>query len=123
VGETVSLMEFVKLLLSEEAERAHFAADPEGTLARHGLADLSPADVHAAVGFVTDTLTVDWAQSYGAGAGHAPPPEAPTTEIPQHWWAAAAPDPVVEPAHLSLPAPTPGVDDVLFDVPDLHFGH
>ena len=50
-------MEFVKLLLSQEAERAHFAADPDATLARHGLGELSPADVHDAVGFVEDALT------------------------------------------------------------------
>ena len=67
-------MEFVKLLLSQEAERAHFAADPDATLARHGLGELSPADVHDAVGFVEDTLTVDWAQAYGTGAGAAHPP-------------------------------------------------
>lgn len=116
-------MEFVKLLLSEEAERAHFAADPHGTLARHGLGGLSPADVHAAVGFVEDTLTVDWAQSYGAGAEQPPPLEQATTEIPQHRWAAEEPDPVVEHAHPGPPPPSPEVDDVLFDVPDLHFGH
>ena len=80
-------MEFVKLLLSEEAERAHFAADPEATLARHGLGELSPADVHDAVGFVEDTLTVDWAQAYGSGAGHAPTSEPTPPSIPQHWWA------------------------------------
>ena len=67
-------MEFVKLLLSQESERAHFAADPDATLARHGLGELSPADVHDAVGFVEDTLTVDWAQAYGTGAGAAHPP-------------------------------------------------
>ena len=56
-------MEFVKLLLSDDAERAHFAVDPGGTLSEHGLGDLSPADVHDAVVLVQDTLTVDWAQA------------------------------------------------------------
>ena len=83
-------MEFVKLLLSQEAERAHFAADPDATLARHGLGELSPADVHDAVGFVEDTLTVDWAQAYGTGAGaaHPPTPEPGGAPGPQEWWAA-----------------------------------
>ena len=116
-------MEFVKLLLSQEAERAHFAADPDATLARHGLGELSPADVHDAVGFVEDTLTVDWAQAYGTGAGaaHPPTPEPTVTAIQQDWW--EAPDPVVEHAGSGPPPAAPDVDDALFDAPDLHFGH
>jgi hypothetical protein len=123
VGEAVSLMEFVKLLLSQEAERAHFAADPDATLARHGLGELSPADVHDAVGFVEDTLTLDWAQAYGTGAEAAHPstPEPTVTAIPQNWW--EAPDPVVEHADPAPPPTAPDVDDALFDAPDLHFGH
>ena len=121
----MSLMEFVKLLLSDEVERAHFAADPDGTLARHGLGDLSPADVHDAVVLVQDTLTVDWAQAYGAGAGaaHAADPRAGRRPSPLDWWTPDEPDPVVE---HDDPAPhpvAPTVDDALFDAPDLHFGH
>jgi hypothetical protein len=123
VSEAVSLMEFVKLLLSEEAERAHFAADPDGTLARHGLGELSPADVHDAVGFVADTLTVDWAQAYGSGAGHTPSAEPTPPSIPQDWWAPEPPDPVVEHDEPGPPQAAPTVDDALFDAPDLHFGH
>ena len=117
-------MEFVKLLLSEEGERAHFAADPDGTLARHGLGELSPADVHDAVGFVEDTLTVDWAQAYGTGAEvpHTPsyPPE--TAPSPPDWWTPERPDPVIEHADPGLQPAAPGVDEALFDTPDLHFG-
>ena len=116
-------MEFVKLLLSEEAERAHFAADPDGTLARHGLGELSPADVHDAVGFVADSLTVDWAQAYGSGGGHTPTSEPTPTAVPQGWWAPEAPDPVVEHDEPAPPPAAPAVDDALFDAPDLHFGH
>jgi hypothetical protein len=123
VGEAVSLMEFVKLLLSEEAERAHFAADPDGTLARHGLGELSPADVHDAVGFVEDTLTVDWAQAYGTGAAHTPTSEPTPASIPQDWWAPEPPDPVVEHDDPAPSQAVPTVDDALFDAPDLHFGH
>ena len=116
-------MEFVKLLLSEEAERAHFAADPQGSLARHGLDELSPADVHDAVGFVEDTLTVDWAQAYGSGAGRAPTSEPTPPAIPQDWSAPETPDPVVEHDDPAPPPAAPTVDDALFDAPDLHFGH
>jgi len=125
VGEAVSLMEFVKLLLSQESERAHFAADPDATLARHGLGELSPADVHDAVGFVEDTLTVDWAQAYGTGAGaaHPPTPEPGGAPGSQEWWATATPDPVVEHDDPAPPPAAPTVDDALFDAPDLHFGH
>ena len=118
-------MEFVKLLLSDDAERAHFAVDPDGSLAEYGLGDLSPADVHDAVVLVQDTLTVDWAQAYGTGAGaaHPPTPEPGGAPGSEEWWAAATPDPVVEhddPAHSDA---VPTVDDAPFHAPDLHFGH
>ena len=118
-------MEFVKLLLSDDAERAHFAVDPGGTLSEHGLGDLSPADVHDAVVLVQDTLTVDWAQAYGTGAGvgHPPEHEPATAPNPLSSWTAEDPDPVIE-HDAPDPSPAlPGADEVLFDVPDLHFGH
>ncbi len=118
-------MEFVKLLLSDAVERAHFAADPDATLAHHGLSELSPADVHDAVVLVQDTLTVDWAQAYGAGAGaaHTPPPAPAAAQTPPDWWTPEEPDPVVEHAHPVPLDAAAEVHEVLFDVPDLHFGH
>jgi len=116
-------MEFVKLLLSDQVERAHFAADPDGTLAHHGLGDLSPADVHAAVVLVQDTLTVDWAQAYGAGAAHAAAPEPDAAPSPLDWWTHEEPDPVAPHDDTPLHPVTPSVDEALFEVPDLHFGH
>ncbi len=68
MNEPVSLIEFVKLLLRSDDERARFAAEPDATLSHHGLGGLSPADVHDAVLLVQDTLTVDWSQAYGASA-------------------------------------------------------
>jgi hypothetical protein len=125
MGERVSLMEFVKLLLHSDVERADFAADPDASLSRHGLADLSPADVHDAVLFVQDTLTVDWSQAYGAGsdAPHAAPVEVPMTSDSTDWWIQEEPEPAehdVHPVHESAPD---AVDDALYDAPDLHFGH
>ncbi len=118
-------MEFVKLLLSDDVERAHFTADPDGTLAHHGLADLSPADVHDAVVLVQETLTVDWSQAYGAGAGAAPTPPAEPTAAPSppDWWTPEEPDPVAEHDDAGPHHVLPDVDEALFDAPDLHFGH
>lgn len=118
-------MEFVRLLLSSHVERAHFTADPDGTLAHHGLGDLSPADVHDAVVLVQDTLTVDWAQAYGAGGGASPttPPEPTAAVSPPDWWTAEESDPVA--AHDDAPVhhAAPDLDEALFDASDLHFGH
>ena len=95
MSEAVSLMEFVKLLMGSDTERAHFAADPDASLAQHGLADLSPADVHDAVLLVQDTMTVDWSQAYGTGAGAAHPvPVEHTTPDPDDWWSVDEPEPV-----------------------------
>jgi hypothetical protein len=118
-------MEFVKLLLRDDVERARFAADPDGTLAEHGMGDLTPADVHDAVVLVQDTLTVDWAQAYGVGAGasHPPAPVAAAAPSPPDWWAPDEPDPVAEHDAAPLHHSIPDVDEALFDVPDLHFGH
>ena len=116
-------MEFVKLLMSDDAERAHFALDPDDSLSEHGLADLSPADVHDAVVLVQDTLTVDWAQAYGAGAGAAPTPGLDPALAPSPVWTAEEPDPVIEHDDPAPSPATPVADDVLWDVPDLHFGH
>jgi hypothetical protein len=71
--ETLSLMEFLQALLTDPGLRGGFGDDPQGTLAAHGLADLSPADVHDALVLVQDTQTVD----YSLDAAIAPPPPPP----------------------------------------------
>jgi hypothetical protein len=121
----MSLMEFVKLLLSDDVARAHFAADPDDSLAHHGLSDLSPADVRDAVGHVQDTLTVDWARAYGSGSAavHASPRESVAAPSPPDWWTADEPDPVAEPDDAPPHHVAADVDEALFDPPDLHFGH
>ena len=128
MSEAVSLMEFVKLLMGSDTERAHFAADPDASLAQHGLADLSPADVHDAVLLVQDTMTVDWSQAYGTGAGATPsaPVEHTATPDADDWWSVDEPEAV---EHHSPDRATPRrrrprpVDAALYDAPDLHFGH
>jgi hypothetical protein len=73
MGETLSLMEFLQALLADTGLRGAFCDDPRGTLAAHGLADLSPADVHDALVLVQDTQTVD----YSVDTATAPPPPPP----------------------------------------------
>jgi hypothetical protein len=74
MAETLSLMEFLQALLTDTGLRGAFGNDPQGTLAAHGLADLTPADVHDALVLVQDTQTVDY--SFDA-ASTAPPPPPP----------------------------------------------
>jgi hypothetical protein len=74
VPEPVSLMEFLQELVSDPGTRAGFLADPHGTLAGHGLAHLSPADVHDALVLVEDTRTTDFDPYGGLATGFGPPP-------------------------------------------------
>ena len=71
MAETLSLMEFLQALMGDAELRSTFTHDPQGTLVEHGLADLSPADVHDAIVLVQDTQTVDFALG---PAVYAPPP-------------------------------------------------
>src|SRR4051794_4271844 len=73
MAETLSLMEFLQALLADAGLRGDFGDDPQGTLAAHGLADLTPADVHDALVLVQDTQTVDYSLD-AATAPPAPPP-------------------------------------------------
>jgi hypothetical protein len=119
-------MEFVKLLLHSDHERASFAADPNGALSHHGLSDLSPADVHDAVLLVQDTLTVDWSQAYGAGAGaaHTAPVADPAPPDTIEWFLPDEPESGgSQSVAAEHPMPPAIVDDALYDAPDLHFGH
>lgn len=75
MAETLSLMEFLQALLTDTGLRGAFGDDPQGTLAAHGLADLTPADVHDALVLVQDTQTVDYSPD---AASPALPPPAPS---------------------------------------------
>jgi hypothetical protein len=73
----LSLLEFVRAVLDQDALRADFAADPAGTLAEHGLDELSPADVHDALVLVEDSRTVDFSRDYLADTPSDPEPSLP----------------------------------------------
>jgi len=74
MAETLSLMEFLQALLTDAGLRGDFGKDPQGTLHAHGLADLTPADVHDALVLVQDTQTVDYSLDAASAAPPPPPP-------------------------------------------------
>jgi hypothetical protein len=74
MAETLSLMEFLQALLTDAGLRGDFGDDPQGTLGAHGLADLTPADVHDALVLVQDTQTVDYSLDVATAAPPPPPP-------------------------------------------------
>jgi hypothetical protein len=81
MSEPLSLLEFLQELLSDTGMRDRFLADPHAALTDHGLADLSPADVHDALVLVEDTQTADFSADFTAAApdlaGHVPPATPP----------------------------------------------
>jgi hypothetical protein len=75
--ETLSLLEFIRELLFNDELRQDFSRDPEGTLADHGLDDLSPEDVHDALVLVEDNQTADFSRDFNTGSNAValtPPP-------------------------------------------------
>jgi hypothetical protein len=54
--EPASLLDVTGGLLSDPAAKAAFEADPQGYIERHGLDDLTPTELHDALGFVADSL-------------------------------------------------------------------
>jgi hypothetical protein len=71
MAETLSLLEFIRLLFTDEGTRAEFSENPEATLAEHGLEDLSPADVQDALVLVEDNQTADFSRDYNTGGNDA----------------------------------------------------
>ncbi|WP_219413874.1 IniB N-terminal domain-containing protein [Pseudonocardia nigra] len=77
MAQPLSLLEFLRALLDTDDLRADFAADPTGTLAAHGLGELSPADVHDALVLAEDSRTVDFGRDHLTGAFTADPVPSP----------------------------------------------
>ena len=76
MAESMSLMEFLRELVSNTGLRDWFAHDPQAALHEYGLDDLSPADVHDALVLVEDNQTADFSRDYNTGSNaiHLPPP-------------------------------------------------
>jgi hypothetical protein len=77
VTQPLSLLDFLRGLQTDAAFRSEFSANPESTIADHGLSDLSPYDVHDALVLMEDNETADFSHDYGAGASHHLPPPPP----------------------------------------------
>jgi hypothetical protein len=80
MAESLSLLEFLKELLTNVQLRDYFAEDPQGALHEYGLDDLSPADVHDALVLAEDNQTADFSRNYDTGHNSVqftpPPPPA-----------------------------------------------
>jgi hypothetical protein len=63
MAESLSLLEFLKELLTNVQLRDYFAEDPQGALHEYGLDDLSPADVHDALVLAEDNQTADFSRN------------------------------------------------------------
>jgi hypothetical protein len=93
MAETLSLMEFLQALLADAGLRGDFGDDPQGTLAAHGLADLTPADVHDALVLVQDNQTVDYSLDAATTTPPPPPPAADDHEAAVQYLARYLDDP------------------------------
>jgi hypothetical protein len=81
MAEPLSLLEFLRELLTNEQARDWFAADPNAALKYYGLDNLSPADVHDALVLIDDNQTADFSRDYNTGHNglqYTAPPPAPT---------------------------------------------
>jgi hypothetical protein len=67
MAEPMTLLEFLRELLTNEQARDWYAQDPEAALKYYGLDDLSPADVHDALVLVEDNQTADFGREYNTG--------------------------------------------------------
>ncbi len=67
MAETLSLLEFIQRLFTDEELRELFNREPDQALEQHGLSDLSEADVRDALVLVDDSQTADFSRDYDTG--------------------------------------------------------
>jgi hypothetical protein len=70
MAENISLLEFVRELLSNAGLREWFAEDPEQAMAHYGLDDVDAHDVHDALTLVSDDQKADFSREYDTGDNH-----------------------------------------------------
>ena len=76
MAQSISLLDFLLKLISDDDLREEFASDPEGTLADHNLTDLSAQDVQDALILAQDSHQASFDRSYDTGFhgyGNVPP--------------------------------------------------
>jgi hypothetical protein len=67
MAEHMSLLEFLRELLTNEQARDWYAQDPDAALKYYGLDDLSPADVRDALVLLEDNQTANFDRDYNTG--------------------------------------------------------
>ena len=67
MAEHMSLLEFLRELLTNEQARDWYAEDPNAALKYYGLDDLSPADVRDALVLLEDNQTADFDRDHNTG--------------------------------------------------------
>ena len=67
MAEYLSLLEFLRELVSNAGLRDRFAEDPQGALRDHGLDHLGPEDVHDALVLAEDNQTAHFSLDYTGG--------------------------------------------------------
>ena len=67
MAETLSLLEFIQKLFTDDELRDLFRENPDQALADNGLSDLSEADVRDALVLVDDSQTADFSRNYDTG--------------------------------------------------------
>jgi hypothetical protein len=83
MSEPMTLLEFLRELLTNEQARDWYADDPDAALKYYGLDDLSPADVHDALTLIEDNQTADFDREYNTGNNEVHFPSPPP--VPAHY--------------------------------------
>ncbi|WP_433557350.1 IniB N-terminal domain-containing protein [Pseudonocardia xinjiangensis] len=83
MSEPMTLLEFLRELLTNEQARDWYADDPDAALKYYGLDDLSPADVHDALTLIEDNQTADFDREYNTGHNEVHFPSPPP--VPVHY--------------------------------------
>jgi hypothetical protein len=74
MAEPMTLLEFLRELLTNEQARDLYAANPDAALSRYGLDNLSPADVHDALVLIEDNETAEYTAGHFDAQFATPPP-------------------------------------------------
>ena len=77
MAEHLSLLEFIKQLLTDPALRAEFSDDPQAVMTDYGLSGLSPDDVCDALVLAQDNQNADFSRDYNTGHNTIAPPPPP----------------------------------------------
>jgi hypothetical protein len=81
MAEPMTLLEFLRELLTNEQARDLYSENPNAALNQYGLDNLSPADVHDALVLIDDNQTADFDREFTAGHAEAQFTAAPPVPV------------------------------------------